>query len=257
MDASNKYFFSDMSVMLGRSMRHIFRSMDTIITVTIMPIAFMLLFVYVFGGAIRTSSTDNYVNYLLPGILLIAIASGIAYTAYRLFMDMQSGIFERFHSMPIARSAMLWGHVLTSLVSNAISVVVIILVALIMGFRSSAGVLSWLAVAGILALFTLALTWIAAIAGLSAKSVDGAGAFSYPLIFLPFISSAFVPTESMTPIVRAFAENQPVTSIVDAIRSLLAQQPVGNDIWIALAWCLGILLIAYILAMRAYKRKAA
>jgi ABC-2 type transport system permease protein len=133
-------------------------------------------------------------------------------------MDMQRGIFERFHSMPIARSAALWGHVLTSLVSNAISVVIIILVALIMGFRSSAGILSWLAVAGILALFTLALTWIAAIAGLSAKSVDGAGAFAYPLIFLPFISSAFVPTESMPSAVRAFAENQPVTSIVEAIR---------------------------------------
>lgn len=252
----SQLFFSDMGVMLGRSMRHILRSMDTIITVTIMPIAFMLLFVYVFGGAIQTG-TDNYVNYLLPGILLIAIASGIAYTAYRLFMDMQRGIFERFHSMPIARSAPLWGHVLTSLVSNAISVVVIILVALIMGFRSSAGVLSWLAVAGILALFTLALTWIAVIAGLSAKTVDGAGAFSYPLIFLPFISSAFVPTESMPSVVRAFAENQPVTSIVESIRALLSGQPVGNDIWVALAWCLGILIIAYLLAMRAYKRKAA
>jgi ABC-2 type transport system permease protein len=250
----NKHFFSDMGVMLGRSMRHIFRSMDTIITVTIMPIAFMLLFVYVFGGAIQTG-TDNYVNYLLPGILLIAIASGIAYTAYRLFMDMQSGIFERFHSMPIARSTVLWGHVLTSLVSNAISVVVIILVALIMGFRSSAGVLSWLAVAGILALFTLALTWIAAIAGLSATSVDGAGAFSYPIIFLPFISSAFVPTKSMPSVVRAFAENQPVTSIVEAIRALLSDQSVGNNIWVALAWCVGIMLVAYIFAMRVYKKR--
>ena len=256
METVKNHFFSDIGVMLGRSMRHITRSMDTIITVTIMPIAFMLLFVYVFGGAIQTG-TANYVNYLLPGILLIAIASGISYTAYRLFMDMQRGIFERFHSMPIARSAPLWGHVLTSMVSNAISVVVIILVALIMGFRSPAGVLSWLAVAGILALFTLALTWIAAIAGLSAKSVDGAGAFSYPLIFLPFVSSAFVPTASMPGPVRAFAENQPVTSIVDAIRSLLAGQPVGNDIWIALAWCVGILIVAYIFAMLAYKRKAA
>jgi len=255
MEATKKHFFSDMGVMLGRSMRHIFRSMDTIITVTITPIAMMLLFVYVFGGAIQTGA-DNYVNYLLPGILLIAIASGISYTAYRLFMDMQSGIFERFHSMPIARSSALWGHVLTSLVSNAISVVVIILVALIMGFRSSAGVLSWLAVAGILALFTLALTWIAAIAGLSAKSVDGAGAFSYPLIFLPFISSAFVPTESMPWGVRVFAENQPVTSIVEAIRALLSVQPVGNDIWVALAWCLGIMIIAYLFAMQAYKKRA-
>lgn len=256
MEATKRHFFSDMGVMLGRSMRHIFRSMDTIITVTITPIAMMLLFVYVFGGAIQTG-TGNYVNYLLPGILLIAIASGISYTAYRLFMDMQSGIFERFHSMPIARSAALWGHVLTSLVSNAISIVVIILVALIMGFRSSAGVLSWLAVIGILVLFTLALTWIAAIAGLSAKSVDGAGAFSYPLIFLPFISSAFVPTASMPGPVRAFAEKQPVTSIVDAIRALLLGQPVGNDIWVALLWCVGIMLVAYIFAMRAYKRKAA
>jgi len=252
----NKHFFSDLGVMFGRSMRHIFRSMDTIITVTLMPIAFMLLFVYVFGGAIKTG-THNYVNYLLPGILLIAIASGIAYVAVRLFYDVQGGIFERFHSMPIARSSMLWGHVLTSLVSNAISVAVIILVALIMGFRSSAGVLSWLAVAGILALFTLTLTWVAVIAGLSAKSVDGAGAFSYPIIFLPFISSAFVPTASMPGPVRAFAENQPVTPIVNAIRSLLAGQPVGNDIWSALAWCLGILVVAYLFAMLVYKRKTA
>ena len=254
METIKRHFFSDMSVMLGRSMRHIFRSMDTIITVTIMPIMFMLLFVYVFGGAIH-AGTDNYVNYLLPGIMLMAISSGIAYTSYRLFMDMQRGIFERFHSMPIVRSTALWGHVLTSLVSNAISVVVIILVALVMGFRSSAGVLSWLAVVVMLALFTLALTWIAAIAGLSAKSVDGAGAFSYPLIFLPFISSAFVPTESMPSVVRAFAENQPVTSIVKAIRALLSRQPVGNDIWVAVAWCVGIMLVAYIFAMRAYRKR--
>jgi ABC-2 type transport system permease protein len=256
MQTPKTHFFSDMVVMLGRSMRHIFRSLDTIITVTLMPIAFMLLFVYVFGGAIQTGAA-NYVDYLLPGILLMAIASGISYSAYRLFMDVQAGIFERFHTMPIARSAVLWGHVLTSLVSNAISVVVILLVALLMGFRSSAGVLSFLAVAGILALFTLALTWIAAIAGLSATSVDGAGAFSYPLVFLPFISSAFVPTATMPPVVRVFAENQPVTAIVDAIRLLLSGQPAGSDIWVALAWCLGILVVAYIFAMRAYRRKTA
>jgi ABC-2 type transport system permease protein len=250
----NQYYFSDMSVMLGRSMRHILRSLDTILTVTITPIAMMLLFVYVFGGAIH-AGTDNYVNYLLPGILVIAIASGTAYTAYRLFMDMQRGIFERFHSMPIARSTVLLGHVLTSLVSNAISVAVIILVALIMGFRSPAGLLAWLAVAGILALFTLALTWIAAIAGLSATSVDGAGAFSYPLIFLPFISSAFVPTASMPFVVRVFAEHQPVTAIVESVRALLSGQPVGSDLWAALAWCVGITLVAYVFAMRAYKKR--
>ncbi len=248
------HFFSDLSVMLGRSLRHIFRSMDTIITVTIMPIAFMLLFVYVFGGAIHTG-TANYVNYLLPGILLIAIASGISYTAYRLFIDVQRGIIERFRSMPIAPSTILWGHVLTSLVSNGISVVVIILVALIMGFRSSAGILPWLAVIGILALFTLALTWVAVIAGLTAKSTDGAGAFAYPIIFLPFISSAFVPTSSMPLVVRVFAENQPVTAIVNTIRALLYGQPVSNNIWIALAWCVGILVVAYIFAMRAYQKR--
>jgi ABC-2 type transport system permease protein len=242
--------------MFVRTMRHVTRSMDTIITVTIMPIAFMLLFVYVFGGAIQTGA-KNYVNYLLPGILLIAIASGVSYTAYRLFNDLQSGIFERYNSMPIARSSVLWGHVLTSLVSNAISVVVIVLVALLMGFRSSAGVLAWLAVAGILVVFTLALTWIAVIAGLSAKSTDGAAAFSYPIIFLPFVSSAFVPTASMPGPVRAFAENQPVTSIVNTIRALFEQGPVGSEIWIALAWCVGVLFIAYVLAMVAYRRKIA
>ena len=186
------HFFSDTSVMLGRSLRHVTRSMDTIITVTIMP---------------------------------------------------------------IARSSVLWAHVLTSLVSNMISVVVIVAVGLLIGFRSSAGVLAWLAVAGILLLFTLTLTWIAVIAGLSAKSAEGAGAFSYPIIFLPFISSAFVPTASMPAPVRAFAENQPVTSVVNTIRALFEQQPVGNDIWVALAWCVGILVVAYVFAMKAYRRK--
>jgi ABC-2 type transport system permease protein len=159
--------------------------------------------------------------------------------------------------MPIARSSVLWGHVLTSLVSNAISVLVIILVALLMGFRSSAGVQAWLAVAGILILFTLSLTWIAVLAGLTATSTDGAGAFSYPIVFLPFISSAFVPTATMPGPVRVFAENQPVTSIVNTIRALFERQSVGSEIWIALAWCVGILLIAYALAMRAYRRKIA
>ncbi|MBS6500167.1 ABC transporter permease [Clostridium sp.] len=253
MESTNKYFFKDMSVMFGRSMRHIFRSMDTIITVCITPIAMMLLFVYVFGGAIQTD-TENYVNYLLPGIMLMAIGSGIAYVAYRLFIDKERGIFERFHSMPIARSTVLWGHVLTSLISNGISVIVIILVALLIGFRSSAGILDWLAVFGILSVFTLSLTWIAIIAGLAAKTPDGAGAFSYPIIFLPFISSAFVPTDTMPSVVRAFAENQPVTPIVEAIRNLLSNKPVGNDIWVALAWCIAITAVAYIFAMRIYKK---
>lgn len=246
----------DTRTLLGRSLRHILRSPDTIITTAITPIAMLLLFVYVFGAAID-SGDGKYVDYLLPGILLITVASGIAYTSYRLFLDLQGGIFERFLSMPIARSAALWGHVLTSLVANLISVVLVVLVALLMGFRSGAGVLAWLGVAGILVLFTLALTWLAVIAGLAAKSPDGAGGFAYPIIFLPFISSAFVPTDGMPGPVRWFAENQPVTSIVNTLRGLLGEQPVGNDAWIALAWCVGLLVLAHTLAMRAYRRRFA
>src|ERR687890_969712 len=249
----SKRFLGDTALLTGRSLRHVTRSLDTIITTAIMPIAFLLLFVYVFGGAIETGS-DTYVNYLLPGILLITIASGISYTAFRLFMDMKSGIFERFQSMPIARSSVLWAHVLTSLVASLISVVVVVLVALLTGFRSGAGVLAWLAVAGILTVFTLALTWLAVLPGLAAKSVDGAGAFSYPLIFLPFISSAFVATATMPGPVRAFAEHQPVTPIVNTIRDLYTQQPVSTGIWIAVAWSVGILIVAYALAMAAYHR---
>lgn len=245
---------ADTTALTGRSLRHILRSPDTIITTAVTPIAIMLLFVFVFGGAIDTGDV-LYVDYLLPGILLITIASGIAYTAYRLFGDLQGGIFERFQSMPIARPSILWAHVMTSLAANLAAVGVVIGVALLLGFRSPAGVGAWLAVFGILLLFTLALTWLAVIAGLSAHSVDGASAFSYPLIFLPFLSSAFVPTETMPAPVAWFAENQPVTPIVESIRALLAGQPVGGEIWVALAWCLGILVAAYFVAMTVYRRR--
>ncbi|MGD6962266.1 ABC transporter permease [Fictibacillus phosphorivorans] len=240
--------------LLGRLMRNIMRSPDTIITVAITPIMMMLLFVYVFGGAIE-AGTDNYVNYLLPGILLMAIASGVAYTSVRLFTDVKSGLMARFITMPIKRSSVLWAHVLTSLVSNALTILIVILVALLMGFRSNAGLLEWLSVAGILGLFTLALTWLAVIPGLTASSMEGATAYSYPLVFLPFISSAFVPTETMPKVVRIFAENQPVTSIVNAIRGLLYEGPVGNDIWIALTWCMGIMVVAYFFASKKFKRQ--
>lgn len=252
------YLFTDTASLTGRSLKHIVRSPDTIITTAVMPIAIMLLFVYVLGGAIDTgagSGSDSYIDYMLPGILLMTVAMGISYTGYRLFNDLRSGIFDRFHSMPIARSGVLWAHVLTSIVANLISVVIVLAVGLLMGFRASAGLLDWLAVAGILALFVLALTWVAVIAGLSASSIEGATVFSYPLIFLPFISSAFVPTGSMPGPVRWFAENQPVTSIVNTIRDLFAQRPVGSDIWIALAWCAGILVVGYIVAMFLYRRR--
>jgi ABC-2 type transport system permease protein len=246
---------SDTAALTGRSLRHILRSPDTIVTTVITPIAMMLLFVYVLGGAIETGSDEPYVTYLLPGILLMTVASGVAYTSYRLFLDLQGGIVERFQSMPIGRSAVLWGHVLTSLVANAVSLAIVVGVALLMGFRTSAGPLAWLGVAGILLLVTTALTWLAVVAGLSAKSIDGASAFSYPLIFLPFISSAFVPTDSMPGPVAWFAEHQPVTSIVNAVRALLDAQPAGGDLWTALAWCVGLLVLAYAWAVTTYRRR--
>ena len=248
------YLLRDTSVLLRRSLRHILRSPDTIITTALTPIAMLLLFVYVFGGAIHVGG-GKYVNYLLPGVLLITVASGVAYTAFRLFTDVSGGIFERLLSMPIARPAVLWGHVLTSVVANMFSLVLVVLVALAMGFRSGAGLLAWLAVIGILLVFTLALTWLAVIPGLTAKSVDGVSGFSYPLVFLPFVSSAFVPTVGMAGPVRWFAEHQPVTSIVNTVRDLLADGQVGNEGWIAVAWCAALSALAYAFAMRTYHRK--
>jgi len=247
-------FATDTAVLTGRTLRHVTRSVDTIITTAIMPIGIMLMFVYVLGGAIDTGDVA-YVDYLLPGILLITVASGVSYTGYRLFMDLKGGIFERFRSLPIARTGVLWAHVLTSLAANLVSLVLVVGVALLMGFRTGADAGAWLAVTGILLLFTLTLTWVAVIAGLSANSVEGASAFSYPLIFLPFVSSAFVPTETMPGPVRWFAENQPVTSIVNSIRAIFAGQPVGAELWIALAWCLGILAVAVVAAGIVYRRR--
>jgi ABC-2 type transport system permease protein len=255
-DRPRGHVVSDTRVLLTRSLRHVLRSPDTIITTAVTPITMLLLFVYVFGGAIDVGGGE-YVDYLLPGILLITIASGVAYTAFRLFTDVSGGIFERFASMPIARSAVLWAHVLTSVVANLVSVALVVLVALAMGFRTGAGVLAWLAVLAILVLFTLALTWLAVIPGLTARTVDGVSGFSYPLIFLPFISSAFVPTDGMPGPVRWFAENQPVTSVVDTLRNLFAQQPVGDTGWLALGWCVGLTAVAYVLAMRTYRTKIA
>ena len=252
----NTQFLRDTSTILGRCLRHVLRSPDTIITTAITPIAMLLMFVYVFGGAIDTGGVA-YVDYLLPGILLITIASGISYTAFRLFTDVSGGIFERFLSMPIARTSVLWGHVVTSVIATLTSLVLVVVVAVAIGFRSDAGILAWLGVVGILGLFTLGMTWLAVIPGLTAKSADGVSAFSYPLIFLPFVSSAFVPVTGMPGPVRWFAEHQPVTPIVDTLRSLFAGLPAGNDLWTALAWCFGLLVVAIVLALRTYRHRFA
>lgn len=242
-------------ILTGRSMRHVMRSPDTIITTAITPIAMMLLFTYVFGGALGTGTTGPYINYLLPGILVITIASGVAYTSYRLFLDLRDGLVQRLRAMPISRSSVLWSHVATSLAANFLSLALVLGVAAAMGFRSSASVAAWLAVLGLLCLVTLRLTWIAVLAGLSAKSVDGASAFSYPLIFLPFIFSAFVPTATMPGPVAWFAQHQPITAIVDSLRALLALEPVGSELWTALAWLASIILLAWALATRIFRSK--
>lgn len=247
---------TDTGVLLGRSLRHVGRSPDTIITTVLTPIALLLLFVFVLGGAVDTGGyTGTYVDYLLPGILLITVASGVAYTAFRLHLDVRGGMMERLRSLPIARSALLWAHVLTSVVANLVALAIVIGVALLLGFRSPAGPVAWLAVVGILVLFTLALTWLAVIPGLTAKSPDGATGFSYPLIFLPFISSAFVPTEGMPGPVRWFAENQPVTAIVDALRALLSGQAAGAGLPVALGWCAGVLVVAFVAALALQARR--
>jgi len=241
-----------------RLMTHITRSPETIVSAMVQPILIMLLFVYVFGGAIKASLPEgvNYVNFQLPGILVMAIAYNTSYTALRMFSDRQKGIFNRFNSMPISRSSSLWAHILASVSSSLFTLTITFVFALIIGFRSNANIIEWFAVTAILILLTLALTWVAVISGLVAKSNEGASFLAFPLVFLPLFSSAFAPTETMPKALRLFAENQPVTSIVETIRAFLNCEPVGNDIWIALAWCIGVMVVAWFIAMRVYKRRA-
>lgn len=254
MSARVKNYLIDTNAMVGRRLRHSFRSVDTIITVVAMPVVLMLMFVYVFGGAMNTGAV-KYVNYILPGIILMTISSGVAYTAVGLNMDITSGFFDRFRSMPIAESSILTGHVVTSVVFSAVSSFVVVAVALLMGFRTGAGIVAGLSVIGIFLLYTIATTWLAVMFGLMAKSAEGAGIFAYPLLFLPFVSSGFAPTKTMPGPLRAFAENQPVTHIINAVRALLAGQPVGNSAWIAVLWCLVFIVAAYFASMYIYKNK--
>lgn len=246
----------DTWVMAKRSLRHTTRSMDTIITVVITPIAMMLLFVYVFGSAFEKSLGGiKYVDFITPAIIIMTVVSGIAYAAVRLSMDMQNGIINRFKTMPVASSSILGGHAMSSTLSNLFSSALVLLVALLVGFRSSAGATEWLLFGGLLMLFTLAMTWLAILFGLLAKTVEGAGAFSYILIFMIFISSGFTPVNTMAPALRWFAENQPMTPIIETMRSLLTNGTAGGSIWLAFAWCVGILLVACLFALRVYKTK--
>jgi ABC-2 type transport system permease protein len=248
---------TDTWTMTKRSLRHTTRSLDTIITVVVTPIALLLLFVYVFGGAIgeQTGSID-YVDFITPGIVIMTVASGIAYAALRLSTDLQKGIISRFRTMPVAPSSVLSGQALSSTLSNLFSCSLVIMVAFLVGFRPAADPAAWLWFSALLILFTLATTWLAMFFGLLAKTSEGAGAFSYILLLLIFISPSFVPTDSMTPWLRGFAENQPMTPIIQTLRSLLTQGTPGPDLWAALAWAAGILAVSYTLALSIYRRRA-
>ena len=248
---------ADTWTMTKRSLRHTTRSVDTIITVVLTPIAILLLFVYVFGGALgaQVGSTE-YVDFITPGVVIMTVVSGIAYAAVRLSTDLQKGIIGRFRTMPVAPSAVLSGQALSSTLSSLFSCFLVIMVALLVGFRPEADTAAWLWFGGLLFLFTLATTWLAMFFGLLAKTVEGAGAFSYALLLLIFISPSFVPTDSMTPLLRGFAENQPMTPIIETMRSLLTEGTTGPAIWAALAWAAGILVVSYRLALGIYHRSA-
>lgn len=251
------YALKDTWTMTKRSLRHIVRSLDTIITVVIMPIAIMLMFVYILGGAIGQQTQGEYVNFITPGIIIVTVLSGISYAAVRLSMDMKRGIINRFRTMPVAPSSILGGQAASSTLSNLFSSLLVLLVAILIGFRSTAGVGEWLAFTGLLVLFTLATTWLALFFGLLAKTVEGAGAFSYVLLLLIFISPAFVPLESITPFLRGFAQYQPMTPIVETMRSLLTNGTVGPSIWPAILWSTGILIASYIASLVLYRKSTA
>ena len=247
----------DTWTMAKRSLKHIVRSPDTIITVVLTPIALLLLFVYVFGGALgQQTGSVEYVDFITPGIIVLTVISGIAYAAFRLNTDIQKGIINRFRTMPVASSSILGGQAASSTLSNLFSSLLVLIVAFIIGFRSNAGPVEWLLFAGLLALLTLALTWLAIFFGLLAKSAEGASSFSYILMLFIFISPSFVPTDSMTPLLRGFAEHQPLTPIVETMRSLLTNGTPGDSAWIALAWIIGILVVFYLASLRLYKTKA-
>ena len=247
---------SDMWIMAKRSLRHTTRSLDTIITVVLTPIAMLLLFVYVFGGALgEQTGSIEYVDFITPGVIIMTVGSGIAYAAARLSMDLQKGIISRFRTMPLAPSSVLSGQALSSTLSNLFSSFLVLVVAFVVGFRPAAGTAGWLWFVGLLVLFTLATTWMAMFFGLLARTVEGAGAFAYVLLLLIFISPSFVPTDSMTPLLRGFAEHQPMTPIIETMRSLLTDGIPGPDLWVALAWSAGILVFSYTLALSIYRRK--
>lgn len=238
------WVISDSLTLIKRSLKHIFKNPDQLMGLTIQPIMFMLLFRYVFGGAINTGGV-SYVNFLVAGILVQTVAFGSLTTSLSVATDLQRGIIDRLKSLPIFSLAVVMGHIAADLVRNLIQSAIIILVGLLVGFRPEATFTEWLIITGVILLFTLAMSWIAAIMGLLAKTVEAVQWMGFFLVFpLTFASAAFAPTQSMARGLKEFAENQPVTHVIEAIRALMIGAPIGNHGWIAAAWCVGIIAVA-------------
>jgi ABC-2 type transport system permease protein len=254
------YAVTDSATMLRRQLRHMLRYPSMTLMLAGLPIVFLLLFVYVFGGTLGAGLGDlsggraDYVNYVTPGIMLITVASAAQGTAISVAMDMTGGIIARLRTMAIARASVLTGHVLGSMIQTMLSLAVVTAVALLIGFRPTAGVAEWIAAVGVVAMTTLALTWLSVALGMVSKSVETASNLPMPLMLLPFLGSGFVPTDSMPTGVRWFAENQPFTPIMQTLRGLLTGSPIGSSGVLAVAWFVGIGLAGYLWAKRLYNR---
>jgi ABC-2 type transport system permease protein len=254
------YAVADSATMLRRQLRHMLRYPSVTLQLVGMPIVFLLLFVYVFGGTLGNGlggpagGRAGYLEYVVPGILLIAVATGGTGTAISVAMDMTEGIVARFRTMAIFRPSVLTGHVFGSMIQTMLTLVVVTGVALLIGFRPNASPVEWLATVAVLAMITLALTWLCVAFGLVSKTVEAASNLPTPLVFLPFLGSGFVPTESMPVGLRWFAEYQPFTPVIQTVRGLLLGTAIGNSAVIAVAWCAGITLVSYLWARRLYNR---
>ncbi|MER6468870.1 ABC transporter permease [Streptomyces collinus] len=245
---------SSLLTMIGRCTRLTRRDVDALIMSLMLPIMMMVLFVYLFGGAIQTGG--DYVTYVAPGVLLLCTVWGAAQTGVGVANDMSTGIVDRFRSMDVSGAAMLGGHVMASIIKNITSTFVVIGVALLIGFRPKADTFQWLAAAGVLVAFILAMSWLAAVVGLLTKSTDAAASFAFVMMFLPYISSAFVPIKTLPSWLQGVAEHQPSTAIIESVRGFLLDRPVGDHAWIGLVWSGGILLVSVVLAGVFFQRRA-
>lgn len=248
----------DSFIMIKRSSTHIIRNTDQLLGTFFQPIMFLVLFSAVFGGAISLALPKgvSYLNFLMAGIIIQTVAFGSTTTAIAVCNDLQKGIVDRFRSLPMNNVAVVNGHVVSDLFRNTISTVVMILAGLVIGFRSSASVVDWLTIAGLVLLFTFAFSWLAAIVGIAAKSVEAVQWLTFVIIFpLTFASSAFTPPQVMGKYLRFFATNQPITHVIEAVRALMLGMPVGDHIWLSVAWCVGTLAIAIPIAAVLFRRK--